>query len=132
MNHPAVSLSVLLLVATCGASAAELAGTLKKIHDSGTITLGVREASIPFSYLDDRQQSVGYSVDLCNKVVEAVRKELKMPNLKVEKQVVTSATRVPLSRSANTRLVAAHSPWRREFPCWCRSAMGCSMRTSCR
>ena len=76
--------------------AAEFTGTLKKINDSGTITLGVRDASIPFSYLDDRQDSVGYSVDLCLKVVDAVKDELKKPDLKVVKQVVTSATRIPL------------------------------------
>jgi glutamate/aspartate transport system substrate-binding protein len=47
------------------------------------ITIGHRESSIPFSYLDDKQQPVGYAMDLCMKVVEAVKAELKMPNLKV-------------------------------------------------
>jgi glutamate/aspartate transport system substrate-binding protein len=86
----------LLLIMTGAAGAAELTGTLKKIHDTGTIALGVRDASIPFSYLDDKQQPVGYSVDLCMKVVDALKNELKLPNLKVEKQVVTSQTRIPL------------------------------------
>jgi glutamate/aspartate transport system substrate-binding protein len=78
------------------ANSAELTGTLKKVNDSGTVTLGVRDASIPFSYLDDKQETVGYSVDLCMKVVDAVKAELKKPDLKVVKQVVTSATRIPL------------------------------------
>jgi glutamate/aspartate transport system substrate-binding protein len=72
------------------------ADTLKKVKDSGSITVGHRDASIPFSYLDDKQQPIGYSMDLCAKIVDAVKKELKMPNLKVNYQVVTSATRIPL------------------------------------
>src|ERR1700686_1596099 len=78
------------------AQAAELAGTLKKINDNGTIALGGRAPSIPFSYLDDKQESVGFSVDLCLKVVDAIKDELKKPDLKIVKQVVTSATRIPL------------------------------------
>jgi glutamate/aspartate transport system substrate-binding protein len=71
-------------------------GTLDKIRASGTITLGHRDASIPFSYLDDKQQPIGYAMDLCLKVVEAVKAELKLPALKVAYQPVTSATRIPL------------------------------------
>jgi glutamate/aspartate transport system substrate-binding protein len=71
-------------------------GTLKKIKDSGTITIGHRDASVPFSYYDDKQQPVGYAMDLCMKVVDAVKRELKMPNLKVNYQLVTSANRIPL------------------------------------
>ncbi len=75
---------------------AQLSGTLQKIRDTGTITIGHREASIPFSYLDDKQQPIGYAMDLCMKVVDAVKAELKMPNLKVALQPVTSANRIPL------------------------------------
>jgi glutamate/aspartate transport system substrate-binding protein len=71
-------------------------GTLKKIKDSGSITIGHRDASVPFSYYDDKQQPVGYSMDLCMKVVDAVKKQLSMPNLKVNYQLVTSANRIPL------------------------------------
>jgi glutamate/aspartate transport system substrate-binding protein len=78
------------------AYAQALEGTLKKIKDTGTITVGHRESSIPFSYLDDKQQPVGYAMDLCAKVVDAVKAELKMPNLKVAYQPVTSANRIPL------------------------------------
>jgi glutamate/aspartate transport system substrate-binding protein len=80
--------------AAAGAYAQE--GTLKKIKESGTITLGHRDASIPFSYYDDKQQVVGYAMDLCNKIVDAVKADLKMPNLKVALNPVTSATRIPL------------------------------------
>jgi glutamate/aspartate transport system substrate-binding protein len=77
-------------------SAQELTGTLKKIKDTGAITIGHRESSIPFSYLDDKQQPIGYAMDLCMKIVDAVKAELKMPNLKVNLQPVTSSNRIPL------------------------------------
>ncbi len=76
--------------------AQELTGTLKKIKDSGVITLGVRETSIPFSYLDDKQQAIGYSIDLCMAIVEEVKKELMLPTLMVKTNPVTSQTRIPL------------------------------------
>ena len=91
------------LVAT-GAYAQEPTGTLKKIKDTGTITIGHRESSIPFSYLDDKQQPIGYSMDLCAKVVDAVKAQLKMPNLKVAYQPVTSANRIPLLQNGTIDL----------------------------
>lgn len=81
---------------SAGPAAAQDSATLKKIKETGTVTLGVREASIPLSYLDDKQQSIGYSIDLCLKVVDAIRAELKMPGLKVAMTPVTSQTRIPL------------------------------------
>ena len=75
---------------------AQETGTLKKIKDSGTITIGHRESSMPFSYYDDKQQVVGYAMDLCNKVADAVKKELKLQKLDVKLNPVTSATRIPL------------------------------------
>jgi len=83
-------------LATTGVNAQELSGTLKKIKETGSITVGYRESSIPFSYLDDKQQPIGYAMDLCMKVVDAVKTELKMPNLKVALQPVTSSNRIPL------------------------------------
>jgi len=78
------------------AAASAQEGTLKKIKDTGAITVGHRDASIPFSYYDDQQKPVGYAVDLCLRIVDAVKKELKMPDLKVNYQLVTSANRIPL------------------------------------
>ena len=79
-------------------------GTLKKIKDTNTITLGHRDASIPFSYFDDKQMPVGYAMDLCGKIVEAVKAELKMPNLQVKLNPVTSATRIPLMANGTVDL----------------------------
>jgi glutamate/aspartate transport system substrate-binding protein len=70
--------------------------TLKKIKDSGTITIGHRDASAPFSYYDDKQQVVGYAMDLCYKIADAVKKELKLAKLEIKLNPVTSATRIPL------------------------------------
>jgi len=70
--------------------------TLKKIKDTGTITVGHRDASIPFSYYDDQQKPVGYAMDICARIVEDVKKAVGNPNLKVAYQLVTSANRIPL------------------------------------
>jgi glutamate/aspartate transport system substrate-binding protein len=71
-------------------------GTIDKIKSTGTITIGHRDASIPFSYYDDKQQVVGYSMEICNRIVEDVKKQLNLPNLKTAYQLVTSANRIPL------------------------------------
>ena len=71
-------------------------GTLKKVKETGSITLGFRESSVPFSYLDDKQQPVGFAMDICYKIVDAVKKELKLDKLEVKLNPVTSATRIPL------------------------------------
>jgi len=78
------------------AAAQELTGTLKNIKDTGAITLGFRDSSIPFSYLDDNQKPIGYAMDICYKIVDAVKKELKLDKLEVKLNPVTSSTRIPL------------------------------------
>jgi glutamate/aspartate transport system substrate-binding protein len=83
------------------AQAQELTGTLKKIKETGAITIGHRESSIPFSYLDDKQQPIGYAMDLCMKIVDAVKAELRMPDLKVNLQPVTSGNRIPQLQAGN-------------------------------
>ena len=82
-------------LALAGTAAAQQ-GTLDKIKSTGAITIGHRDASLPFSYYDDKQQPIGYAMDLCAKIVDAVKAELKMPNLKTNYQLVTSANRIPL------------------------------------
>src|SRR6516225_2882007 len=94
-------LSGLAISTLCAGSALaqntqSLTGTLAKIKETGTITLGHRESSVPFSYYDDKQQMVGYAMDLCYRIVDAVKSELKLPKLEVKLNPVTSATRIPL------------------------------------
>jgi glutamate/aspartate transport system substrate-binding protein len=78
------------------ANAEELTGTLKKIKESVVITIGYRDSSIPFSYLDDNQKPIGFAIDICRKIVDAVKDELKLDKLAVEFNPVTSSTRIPL------------------------------------
>ena len=84
--------------------AAAQEGTLKKIRDSGSITIGHRDASVPFSYYDDKQQVVGYAMDLCARIVDGVKKELKLANLETKLNPVTSATRIPLMANGTVDL----------------------------
>jgi glutamate/aspartate transport system substrate-binding protein len=72
-----------------------LSGTLKKVRESGAITLGYRESSLPFSFLDATGRPVGYAIDLCLDVVDDVAKEVGLPNLAVRYEPVTSESRIP-------------------------------------
>jgi glutamate/aspartate transport system substrate-binding protein len=85
-----------LVAALTPAKSQDIAGTLKKIKETGAITIGHRDSSVPFSYLDDKQQPIGYAMEICAAIVEAVKRDLSMPGLKVTYQTVTSATRIPL------------------------------------
>src|SRR5258708_33146577 len=78
------------------ANAEELTGTLKKIKETGIITIGYRDSSIPFSYLDDSQKPIGFAIDICYRIVDAVKGELKLDKLAIEFNPVTSSTRIPL------------------------------------
>ncbi|SDQ71739.1 amino acid ABC transporter substrate-binding protein, PAAT family [Paraburkholderia fungorum] len=92
---------MLLALAAVGTSLAsparadELTGTLKKIHDDGAVTLGVREASIPFSYFDGKS-TVGYSQTIALQIVDEIKKTLGLPQLKVHEVTVTSSNRTPM------------------------------------
>jgi glutamate/aspartate transport system substrate-binding protein len=103
-----ISRLLLICIACTGLAfpsyAEELTGTLKKIKETGAITVGHRESSIPFSYLDDQQRPIGYAMDLCMKIVDAVKAELKMPDLKVNLQPVTSSNRIPLLQNGTIDL----------------------------
>lgn len=83
-------------VTVVGMAAAHADGRLDKIKASGEVTLGHRDSSIPFSYLDDKQRPIGYSMDICAKVVDALKKQLSLPDLKTKYVPVTSSTRIPL------------------------------------
>jgi ABC-type amino acid transport substrate-binding protein len=75
---------------------AQTASTLDKVKQSGTITLAYREASIPFSYLDDKAQPTGFAYQICEKIVDNVKRATGRSDLKVQYQAVTSANRIPL------------------------------------
>src|SRR5258708_16427580 len=93
---PMIGLALAAALAAGQANAEELTGTLKKVKETGTITIGYRDSSIPFSYLDDNQKPIGFAIDICTKIVDAVKKELRLDKLEVEFNPVTSSTRIPL------------------------------------
>ncbi|MBA2673798.1 transporter substrate-binding domain-containing protein [Ramlibacter sp.] len=78
------------------AAAQPLTGTLAKIRETGTITLGTRSASVPFNYLDDNNKQAGYAWEIAQHVVDRVKKDLNLPNLQVKTMEVTPQTRIPL------------------------------------
>jgi len=96
------TLTLACLLAVAGGPAS--AGMLETIRGSQEIVLAHRDASVPFSYLDANSQPVGYSMDICLKVVDAVRRELAMPALKVRYLPVTSASRIGIVSSGKAAL----------------------------
>jgi glutamate/aspartate transport system substrate-binding protein len=97
--------AVLLLVPGSQAATAQaLTGSLKKIKDSGEITIGYRKISIPFSYQADGGAPIGYSLDLCARVVDSVKKELHLRTLKVRQVAVTAESRFPLVANGTVML----------------------------
>jgi glutamate/aspartate transport system substrate-binding protein len=96
MRYFAIAVGATFALAAVQPAAAQGSDTLKKIKDTGTITLGHRASSIPFSYYDDQQRVVGYAMDICMRIVDAVKAELKMPKIEVKLNPVESATRIPL------------------------------------
>jgi glutamate/aspartate transport system substrate-binding protein len=97
-THKSIMILACVLIGTCAVTAlhAQETDTLKKIKASNTLVIGHRDVSVPFSFLDDKQQPIGYSIDLCLKIVEAIRTTQKLPKLQVKMQAVTAATRIPL------------------------------------
>jgi len=91
-----IAAACLLVGAEAPAAAQDLDGTLKKVKETGIFTVGYRESSLPLSYLDDKLKPVGFSIELCKHVVDAVKAKLGMPDLNVKYNPVTSATRIPL------------------------------------
>lgn len=90
-----------LLVAVSVAGAEELTGTLKTIQEKGVIVVGHRESSIPFSYYDNQMNPIGYAQDYSDLIVEAVKKKLNNPNIKVKYIPVTSQNRIPLLQNGS-------------------------------
>lgn len=84
------------LLAALPARAEDLGGTLKKVAETGSITMGIRESSYPLSYLDDSQKPIGYHIDICNRIVDAVKAKLGRKDIKVATQPVTSQNRIAL------------------------------------
>ncbi len=91
-----MNLKVALLAAMVFLASSATANTLNKIKETGTLTMGIRESSYPLSYLDDKQQPIGYHIDICHRLVDAIKTKLGLPALKLAYQPVTSQNRIPL------------------------------------
>ena len=91
-------IKIYLLLALSGLLIADAhaqdSATLRKIKETGVITIGFRDKSIPFSYLDRQQRPIGYSIELCERVVVAVKNRLKLPALEIMYRPVTAANRM--------------------------------------
>jgi ABC-type amino acid transport substrate-binding protein len=92
----ALAVACALLLPHTAAQSQDNNDTLAKIKASGAITFGYRESSFGFSYLDGNLKPVGYSIEICNRIVQAVKSELKLPAIEIKYQAVTSANRIPL------------------------------------
>ena len=92
----AIFVAVVFALGAVDGKAAELYGTLKKIKESGVVNMGHREASVPFAYMGPDGKPVGYTVELCYRIIDRIKDTLKMPNLEVKLVPVTSQTRIPL------------------------------------
>lgn len=104
MPQPRISLTTRLLGAALLLPALASADTLGNIRNSQSITLAHRDASLPFSYLDENKKPVGYSMDVCLKLVEAIKRELKLPKLEVNYLPVTSSNRIEAITSGKADL----------------------------
>ena len=96
LRHWIASSFSIACLAVAAAQAAEPTGVLKKVKDSGQITVGYRESSIPFSYLDDKAQPTGFGFEICEKIADRVKAATGRSDLKKQYQAVTSANRIPL------------------------------------
>lgn len=92
------------VVAIAASVPAERSDTLKRVRETATLTIGVREASVPFSFIDSQKQPQGYSVDLCLKVADAIKSELKLPRLDVRFLPVSSANRIAMVKDGKVDL----------------------------
>ena len=102
-----VAAAVTFALSGASARAQEFYGTLKKIKDSGTIVIGHNEDSPPFAYFGPDGKPQGYSIDLCNRIVEGVKAELKVDALQVRYQAVNGQTRTPLLVNGTVDMVCA-------------------------
>ncbi|MHC2466427.1 glutamate/aspartate transport system substrate-binding protein [Bradyrhizobium embrapense] len=105
MNNPLKQLTFLAFLAatiSAPAQAQSPGGTLAKI---GEIRLGHRDVSVPFSYLDDNQKPVGFAMDLCARIVDAVKDQLKLPALEIRLQPVQLSTQIPLIENGTIDIV---------------------------
>jgi glutamate/aspartate transport system substrate-binding protein len=93
---PIAFAAVALCLMAAPASSEQLYGTLKKVHDTKTFTIGYREASFPFAYYDEQKKPTGFAVELCRRIADEVKLQLNMPDIEVRYLPINAQTRIPL------------------------------------
>jgi glutamate/aspartate transport system substrate-binding protein len=101
---PRLAAAALALLFVAGANAQELTGTLKKIKDDGVIVLGHRDSSVPYSYIAQGNDVVGYSHEFALKIVEQVKKAVGNPNLTVRLLPINAQNRITLMQNGTIDL----------------------------
>ena len=88
--------AVAVALAAVGSAHAQANDTLAKIKAAGKVVIGTRDSSAPLAYTTGDGKYTGYHVEICNRIVDAVKADLKLPNLATEYTLVTSQNRIPL------------------------------------
>lgn len=96
MPRACVVTALAALILASPATPAQVASTVAKLKETRSITIGYREAALPFSYVDAQGKPIGYAIDLCVRAVELMKPRLGLPELTIKWQPVTSANRFPL------------------------------------
>ncbi|MFL9962017.1 glutamate/aspartate ABC transporter substrate-binding protein [Paraburkholderia sediminicola] len=104
MNHRLLIALAAFAVLSTIASAQETQSTLAKVQRGNSISIGHRETSVPFSYVDANNQVIGFSQDLCNKIIDSVKAKTGHPDLQVRFVPVTSQNRIPLVQNGTVDL----------------------------
>lgn len=107
MKKATILIAITVAVATAGTAYGQ--GRLDKIKSTGEITIGHRDTAIPFSYLDGQQKPVGYSIDICHRIVDALKQKLGMSTINIKLVPITSSTRIPLVANGTVDLVCGSS-----------------------
>ena len=104
MNRTTLLAAAVMAAVSTGVFAQDAQTTLAKIQAANTIAIGHRETSVPFSYIDANNEVIGFSQDICNKVIDAVKAKIKKPDLKVRFIPVTSQNRIALVQNGTVDL----------------------------
>jgi glutamate/aspartate transport system substrate-binding protein len=98
-----------VLIASPGVAWAQDGPVMKRIAETKTITLGHRDASVPISYLGPDGKVQGYSIDICLKIVDAAKEELKLDTIDVKFVPLTPQTRIPLITAGTVDMICESS-----------------------
>jgi len=104
MNRFTLLAAAVMAAVSTGVFAQDAQTALGKIQASNTIAIGHRETSVPFSYVDANNEVIGFSQDICNKIIDAVKVKIKKPDLKVRFIPVTSQNRIVLVQNGTVDL----------------------------